>query len=92
MYPFPNLAGVGLAFKLVQGLSRHMGRPWDERLLQMAALGTVTDVTPLVGENRYIVAAGLRSMTADPKPGLNDLLRLGGLEDAVLDTEPISFV
>ena len=91
-YPFPSLAGVGLAFKLVQGLSQHMGRPWDERLLQLAALGTVTDVTPLVGENRYIVAAGLRSMNADPKPGLKELLRLGGLADAVLDTESISFV
>jgi single-stranded-DNA-specific exonuclease len=91
-YPFPNLAGVGLAFKLVQALSQHMGRPWDERLLQLAALGTVTDVTPLVGENRYIVAAGLRSMNADPKPGLKELLRLGGLADAVLDTDSISFV
>ena len=90
-YPFPSLAGVGLAFKLVQGLSQHMGRPWDERLLQLAALGTVTDVTPLVGENRYIVAAGLRSMNADPNPGLKELLRLGGLTDAVLDTESISF-
>ena len=91
-YPFPNLAGVGLAFKLVQALSQHMGRPWDERLLQLAAVGTVTDVTPLVGENRYIVAAGLRSMNADPIPGLKELLRLGGLADTVLDTESISFV
>lgn len=91
-YPFPNLAGVGLAFKLVQGLSEHLGRPWDERLLQLAALGTVTDVTPLVGENRYIVAAGLRSMNADLKHGLKELLRLGGQADSVLDTESISFV
>ncbi|MDA0987755.1 MAG: single-stranded-DNA-specific exonuclease RecJ [Chloroflexi bacterium] len=92
VYPFPNLAGVGLAFKLVQGLSEHMGKPWDERLLQLAALGTVTDVTPLVGENRYIVAAGLRSMNADLKHGLKELLRLGGQADSVLDTESISFV
>ena len=91
-YPFPNLAGVGLAFKLVQGLSEHLGRRWDESLLQLAALGTVTDVTPLVGENRYIVAAGLRSMNAEPRPGLKELLRLGGQADAVLDTESISFV
>ncbi len=92
VYPFRDLAGVGLAFKLVQGLSNHMGKQWDERLLQLAALGTVTDVTPLVGENRYIVAAGLRSMTADPKPGLKELLRLGGKADSTLDTESISFV
>jgi single-stranded-DNA-specific exonuclease len=92
VYPFPNLAGVGLAFKLVQGLSEHLGRRWDESLLQLAAVGTVTDVTPLVGENRYIVAAGLRSMNAEPRPGLKELLRLGGQADAVLDTESISFV
>ncbi len=91
-YPFRDLAGVGLAFKLVQGLSNHMGQQWDERLLQLAAIGTVTDVTPLVGENRYIVAAGLRSMTANPKPGLKELLRLGGQADTTLDTESISFV
>jgi single-stranded-DNA-specific exonuclease len=91
-YPFPNLAGVGLAFKLVQGLSEHMGKPWDERLLQLAAIGTVTDVTPLVGENRYIVAAGLRSMNMDLKHGLKELLHLGGQADSVLDTESISFV
>ncbi|MFH1560637.1 MAG: single-stranded-DNA-specific exonuclease RecJ [Chloroflexota bacterium] len=91
-YPFPDLAGAGLAFKLVQGLSQHMGRPWDERLLQLTALGTVADVTPMVGENRYIVSAGLRSMSANPSPGLKELLRLGGLADAVLDTDSISFV
>ena len=61
-------------------------------MLQLAALGTVTDVTPLVGENRYIVAAGLRSMSTDPKPGLKELLRLGGQADGVLDTDSIAFV
>jgi single-stranded-DNA-specific exonuclease len=73
-YPFPSLAGVELALKLVRGLSEWMGLPWDERLLQLGAVGTVTDMTPLVGENLYIVAAGLRSMAADPKPGLTELL------------------
>ncbi|MBI2856224.1 MAG: single-stranded-DNA-specific exonuclease RecJ [Chloroflexi bacterium] len=91
-YPFPHLAGVGLAFKLVQGLCHHMGLPWDRRLLQMAALGTVTDMAPLVGENRYIVAAGLRSLSIEPRPGLKELLRLGGMEGDGVDTESISFI
>ncbi|MBI4282696.1 MAG: single-stranded-DNA-specific exonuclease RecJ [Chloroflexi bacterium] len=91
-YPFFDLAGAGLAFKLVQGLCQHMGRSWDEGLLQLAALGTVTDVTSMMGENRYIVSAGLRSMRANPRSGLKELLRLGGLTDAALDTEAISFV
>ena len=92
MYPFTGLAGVGLAFKLVQALCQRLGRQWDERLLQLAALGTVTDVTPLVGENRYIVAAGLSSLSANPKPGLKELLRVGGHSDSVVDTESVSFV
>ena len=91
-YPNPGLAGVGLAFKLVQGLCDSLGVPWDEKLLQLAALGTVTDVTPLLGENRYIVAAGLRSMSDDPLPGLSELLRAGGREGSPVDTEAISFV
>lgn len=90
-YPFPHLAGVGLAFKLVTALYAHMERPWDETLLQLAALGTVTDVTPLVGENRYIVAEGLRSLNANPRPGLLELLRLAGLDVGELDTETISY-
>lgn len=92
VYPSPGLAGVGLAFKLVQGLCNSLDVPWDEQLLQLAAIGTVTDVAPLVGENRYIVAAGMRSMTAEPKHGLRELLRVGGMDGSPVDTEAISFV
>jgi single-stranded-DNA-specific exonuclease len=91
-YPFPHLAGVGLALKLVQALYDQIGLPWDRRLLQLAALGTITDVVPLVGENRFIVAAGLRSLSTDPKSGLKELLRLGGLDGEEVDTETVSFV
>ena len=91
-YPNPGLAGVGLAFKLVQGLCDSLCVPWNEQLLQLAALGTVTDVTPLVGENRYIVAAGMRSMNAEPKHGLRELLRAGGRNGSPVDTDAISFV
>lgn len=91
-YPFPHLAGVGLAFKLVHGLSEHLRQDWDESLLQLAALGTVTDVTPLLGENRYIVATGLHSMNTNLKPGLKELLNLSGQTEGSLDTESISFI
>ena len=92
MYPNPGLAGVGLAFKLTQGLYDSLGLRWDEKLLQLAAIGTVADVVPLVGENRFIVAEGLHSMSVDAKPGLKELLRAKGGEGAPLDTESISFV
>ncbi len=92
VYPNPGLAGVGLAFKLVQGLCDSLGLQWNEQLLQLASLGTVTDVTPLVGENRYIVAAGMQSMNVEPKHGLRELLRAGGRDGSPVDTEAISFV
>ena len=92
IYPNPGLAGVGLAFKLVQGLCDSLGLRWNEQLLQLASLGTVTDVTPLVGENRYIVAAGMQSMNVEPKHGLRELLRAGGRDGSPVDTEAISFV
>ena len=92
VYPNPGLAGVGLAFKLVQGLCHSLDVPWDEQLLQLAAIGTVTDITPLVGENRYIVTAGMRGMNAEPRHGLRELLRVGGMEGSPVDTDAISFV
>ena len=90
-YPFTGLAGVGLAFKLVQALFDYMNIPWDKRLLQMAALGTITDVTPLIKENRYIVSEGIKSMNEDPITGLQALLRIGGDYQRTVDSESISF-
>lgn len=90
-YPFTGLAGVGLAFKLVQALFEDMNIPWDKRLLQMAALGTITDVTPLIKENRYIVSEGIKSMNEDPITGLKELLRMGGEYQYTVDSESISF-
>lgn len=90
-YPFTGLAGVGLAFKLVQALYEDMNIPWDKRLLQMAAVGTITDVTPLIKENRYIVSEGIKSMNEDPITGLKELLRMGGEYQYTVDSESISF-
>jgi single-stranded-DNA-specific exonuclease len=59
-YPFPDLAGVGVAFKLLQALHSSLGR--EERLdhlLDLVAVGTVADMVPLLGENRYLVKRGL---------------------------------
>lgn len=79
-YGFADLAGVGLAFKLAQGLLRvHgqvAGRPpiAEEDLLDLVAVGTVADVVPLLGENRALVARGLERLRRDPRPGLAALL------------------
>jgi len=69
-YPFKELAGVGVALKLAQGL----GIPGWEDLLDLAALGTVADLVPLQGENRTIVRRGLEQMLSTKHVGLRALL------------------
>jgi single-stranded-DNA-specific exonuclease len=64
-YPFPNLAGAGVAFKLIHAIAIKLKLDLDETLTQyidMASLGTVADCMPLIGENRIITALGLRQM------------------------------
>lgn len=82
-YPFDGLAGVGVAFKLVAAveLYRHAGEDRDlilrsvcQRYIDLAAMGTVADVMPLVGENRFIVSRGLQMMEQRPRPAITALL------------------
>ncbi len=92
-YPDKNLAGVGVALKLVQALCRRLGR---ERLLpafvKVAAIGTLADVVPLVGENRIIAKLGLEMLSQGPhKVGLRALLDVAGLSGKPIDGGHIAF-
>lgn len=79
-YPFKELAGVGVVFKLVQALCSRLGAgdAWN-RYLDLATLGTVADVVPLVGENRLIVKNGLMAVEKSENPGIKALLEVSGL-------------
>ena len=81
-YPDKALAGVGVAFKLVQALFRERGK---ENLipgfLKVVAIGTVADMAQLVGENRAIVALGLRDLHRAKNPGLRALMDVAGVGD-----------
>lgn len=81
-YPDKNLAGVGVAFKLVHALYRERGR---EQLvpafLKVVAIGTVADVAKLTGENRTIVSLGLNDLRNSRNPGLRALLEVAGCGD-----------
>ena len=90
-YPFSELTGVGLAFKLVEALYDALGRPWPEDLLELVALGTVADSGPLLGENRYLVKAGLRVLRTTSHPGLRALAEQASLPLAQVDTEALAF-
>src|SRR5437762_12275824 len=93
-YPDKYLAGVGVALKLVQALCRRAGR---ESLLpgfiKVAAIGTLADVVPLVGENRVIAKLGLDLLTRGPhKVGLRSLLDVCGLTGKTIDSYHIGFM
>ena len=81
-YPDKNLAGVGVAFKLVHALFRERGRESVvPGFLKMVAIGTVADVAKLVGENRAIVALGLSDLPKAVNYGLRALIDIAGCGD-----------
>ncbi len=88
VYPFTELAGVGVAFKFSQAL---LGRVPDG-LLQFAAIGTVADLVPLKGENRLIVQKGLTELRNSQNPGLKALLKQAKVDQAQINEETIGFV
>ncbi len=93
-YPDKNLAGVGVALKLVQGLCQKTGHEnWLSAFVKIAAIGTLADVVPLVGENRVIAKLGLEQLSKGPhKVGLRALLDVSGLTGKTIDSYHIAFM
>ncbi len=88
-----ELAGVGVAFKLLQALFQGNGREGMlDRLLDLVALGTVTDLVSLISDNRYWVKRGLELLNHTERPGLQAMMRCAGLKPGNLDTESISWI
>ncbi len=97
-YPFKELAGVGLAFKLAQALlmeaqpAERNTPPFAETdLLDLTALGTVADVASLVGENRHLVHRGLQRLNDASRPGVAALMAEAGLRRGSVTAETIAF-
>lgn len=93
-YPDKHLAGVGVALKVVQALCQKTGRnSWLPGFVKVAAIGTLADVVPLVGENRVIAKLGLDLLSRGPhKVGLRALLDVAGLAGKTIDSYHISFM
>lgn len=90
-YPFKELAGVGVALKLIQALSNGRSE-LTVKLLDLAALGTVADMVPLVDENRIIVKWGINVLKNTDKKGLIALLKESRLSPKNIDEEKISYI
>ncbi len=95
-YPFKELAGVGVTFKLVQALSSEFFSPEERRrylnsLLDLVVLGTVADVMPVLGENRVLVQRGLQILNSTPRPGLRQLKAVSGYAEKPVKTTGVGF-
>ena len=89
-YPNPDLCGVGVALKLVcacEGDDAAM----LERYADLVAVGTVADVMPLVGENRFLVRQGLEKLVHNPRPGFAAMLREAGVDPERITASSIGF-
>ena len=91
VYPFPELCGAAIAYKLATALLDYLGAPADPSLLELAALGTIADLVPLRDENRYLVQEGLAALSDTKRPGLRALLRRVNLDGRLLRAEDVGF-
>ena len=93
-YPFKNLCGAAVAWKVVQCLYELFDIRWEESLefLEQTAIATVGDVMDLTEENRILVKEGLKKLNHTTNPGLHALIQANGLEQAQLNAYQIGFV
>jgi len=93
-YPFKELAGVGVAYKLAQGLLKGMKIDPSilERYLELVAIGTSADIVPLVDENRIFVRAGLERLNEGENLGLSTLIQTAGLYGKEIGTGQIVYI
>jgi single-stranded-DNA-specific exonuclease len=89
-YPFPELCGTGVVYKLGEALLG-ADHPGLRRHLDLVALATIADVVPLVDENRALACAGLRALACTRRPGLQALMRSARVDPAVVDASAVGF-
>ena len=91
-YAFDHLTGVGMALKLAQAVLQPVfGDEWSEGLMELAAIGTITDMAPLFGENRYIVHYGIRELRRTRSIGLRAMMNAARVDPQTATAETIGF-
>lgn len=87
-YPFPHLAGVGVAFKVAHALIGEI----PKELFYLVAIGTIADLVSLTGENRYFVQQGIKQMQRTNSIAIEALANVSGVEVSTIDEETIGFM
>jgi single-stranded-DNA-specific exonuclease len=92
-YPFKELIGCGIGFKLIQAFSIQQGIPAEKyyRFLDLACLSIGADIVPIVGENRILAYHGLKKVNTDPVPGIKKLMEIAGVQKR-LDITDVVFI
>ncbi len=90
--PFTEFAGVGVAFKLLEGLlASNMRDDLISNATELVTLGTIADMSPLVSENRLLVKTGLKLLSRTKRTGLVELMNVAGVDKSRLTAETVSF-
>lgn len=92
LYPFKELSGAGVAFKLASALMEKSGSAFPGHLLDLAALGTAADVVPLLDENRIIVSAGLDVLRRLERVGFKALTKAVSLDQDRINSTALSYI
>lgn len=94
LYPFKQLAGCGVAFKLAQAIQRKSGLPGSilSGVLDLVALATIGDIVPLVDENRTLTKYGMRKLNSRKRPGLKRLMEEAGIPAGEINSDYIAYI
>ena len=92
-YPFDDLSGCGVGFKLVQAYSQRYGIPFETLipLMDLLVVSIASDLVTVVGENRILAHYGLKQLNSHPREGLSAMIQLSGLEPGHLTIDDIVF-
>lgn len=92
-YPFDELSGCGVGFKLVQGYAQRKKIPFSEieKLLDLVVVSTAADIVPLTGENRILAYYGLKRLNESPRRGLHSIIKICGLDKHIITIDDIVF-
>lgn len=92
-YPYKELSGCGVGFKLMQAYARINAIPFEQLVpyLDLVAVSTASDIVPITGENRILVYYGLQQLNTHPRTGLRSIMTLAGLDNKEVTVEDIVF-